>query len=284
MQNASGKKRLVVNLKYLNRYLWKQKFKYEDLRTAMLLFEKGDYMFSFDLKSGYHHVDIAHVHHTLLGFEWKQVYYVFTVLPFGLSTACYIFTKLLRPLVRYWRMRGIRITLYIDDGLAVVNDHQKAVEASAFVRATLDNAGFTHHPEKSNWVPVQRLTWLGFVIDMCKGQLEVPQEKILALKSMVQEALHKHTISARYLASMTGKIISMGLAIGPISRFMSRALYAVLHSRQAWSEHLELSPEAQAELAFWACCISDYNAQPIWRSPSALRVVYSDASDTGYGG
>ena len=59
VQNASGKKRLVVNLRYLNRYLWKQKFKYEDLRTAMLLFEKDDYLFSFDLKSGYHHVDIA---------------------------------------------------------------------------------------------------------------------------------------------------------------------------------------------------------------------------------
>ena len=26
---------------------------------AMLLFEKGDFLFSFDLKSGYHHVDIA---------------------------------------------------------------------------------------------------------------------------------------------------------------------------------------------------------------------------------
>lgn len=28
--------------------------------------------------------------------------------------------------------------------------------------------------------------------------------------------------------------------------------------------------------------LQHYNGQPIWRSPSALRVVYSDASDTGY--
>ena len=26
--------------------------------TAMLMFQKDDYLFSFDLKSGYHHVDI----------------------------------------------------------------------------------------------------------------------------------------------------------------------------------------------------------------------------------
>ena len=284
VQNASGKKRLVVNLRYLNRYLWKQKFKYEDLRTAMLLFEKDDYLFSFDLKSGYHHVDIAQTHHSLLGFEWEKVYYVFTVLPFGLSTACYIFTKLLRPLVRYWRMRGIRITVYLDDGLGSVSGYQRAIEASAAVRATLDSAGFVHHPDKSKWEPVHRLTWLGFVIDMAKGQLEVPQDKILALKSMVHEASHRRSIPAKRLASIIGKIISMGLAIGPVSRFMSRSLYAVLSNRHSWSEHLELTVEAQTELKFWARCISDYNAQPLWRSPSALRLVYSDASDTGYGG
>ena len=37
VQNSIGKKRLVINLRYLNRHLWKQRFKYEDLRTAMLL-------------------------------------------------------------------------------------------------------------------------------------------------------------------------------------------------------------------------------------------------------
>ena len=68
----------------------------------MLLFEKGDFLFSFDLKSGYHHVDIATIHQKYLGFSWQRAYYVFTVLPFGLSTACYMFTKLLRPLVSYW--------------------------------------------------------------------------------------------------------------------------------------------------------------------------------------
>ena len=70
VESGSGKKRLVVNLRHLNRFLWKQKFKYEDLRTAMLLFERGDYLFSFDLKSGYHHVDIAEIHQKYLGFAW----------------------------------------------------------------------------------------------------------------------------------------------------------------------------------------------------------------------
>ena len=39
--NGVGKKRLVVNLRHVNGFLWKQKFKYEDLRVAMMLFEEG---------------------------------------------------------------------------------------------------------------------------------------------------------------------------------------------------------------------------------------------------
>ena len=64
----SGKKRLVIDLRYLNQHLLREKFKYEDLRSAMLMFEKGDFMFSFDLKAGYHHVDIHKKHWQYLGF------------------------------------------------------------------------------------------------------------------------------------------------------------------------------------------------------------------------
>ena len=98
--NGVGKKRLVVNLRHVNGFLWKQKFKYEDLRLATAMFEKGEWMFSFDVKSGYHHVDVAQQHRKYLGFEWGGVTYTFVVLPFGLSSAPYVFTKIMRPFVR----------------------------------------------------------------------------------------------------------------------------------------------------------------------------------------
>ena len=68
--NESGKKRLVINLRFLNQYLLRQKFKYEDLRTALDLLSQEDFLFKFDLKSGYHHIDIHPEHTKYLGFEW----------------------------------------------------------------------------------------------------------------------------------------------------------------------------------------------------------------------
>ena len=82
VENNEGKRRLVLSLRHLNKFLYKQKSKYEDLRVAMLLIEKGDYLFSFDLKSGYHHVDIAQVHHKYLGFAWGHRFFCVHSAPF----------------------------------------------------------------------------------------------------------------------------------------------------------------------------------------------------------
>ena len=84
-----GKKRLILDFRYVNKSLIRQSVKYEDWKIAMCHFAKDAYMFSFDSKSGYHHIDIAQEHQPFLGFSWRapdsinEVFYVFTVLPFG---------------------------------------------------------------------------------------------------------------------------------------------------------------------------------------------------------
>ena len=78
--------------------------------------------------------------------------------------------------------------------------------------------------------------------------------------------------------------MSMALALGPVTRLMTRSLYVVLSSRTAWCQRLELTAEAAVELKFWLHEIEKFNGQCIWPRPSAVRVVYSDASSTGYGG
>jgi len=86
-------------------------------------------------------VDIFEPHRQYLGFSWechgKPQFYLFKVLPFGLSTACYTFTKLLRPLIKYWRAQGLRALLYLDGGIVAVEGAVAAQEASKKVRADL---------------------------------------------------------------------------------------------------------------------------------------------------
>ena len=69
-----------------------------------------------------------------LDFQWRDVFYVFKVLPFGLSSACYLFTKLLRPLIRLWRGRGLKAIICLDDGIVAVQGKDRALRESALVK------------------------------------------------------------------------------------------------------------------------------------------------------
>ena len=78
--------------------------------------------FSWDLKSGYHHVGIYPDHQKHVSFSWlfngTPRHFTFSVLPFGLSTAGFCFAKLMRPLVKQWMSMGQVSFVYLDDGFA----------------------------------------------------------------------------------------------------------------------------------------------------------------------
>ena len=70
------------------------------------------------------------------------VYYMFRVLPFGLATVPFVFTKLLRPLVKRWRSKGLKVVLHVDDGICVGATKQATSQAAKMIRQDLIQAGF----------------------------------------------------------------------------------------------------------------------------------------------
>ena len=190
----------------------------------------------------------------------------------------------MQPLIRYWRGRGLKAIIYLDDGIVAVRGRQKALVESTRVKEDIEKAGFIINVEKSVWNPSQTMEWLGFQIDFSVGEFSVPASKIDALKSSLLEVKDAKCIPARKLASLIGKIISMSLVLGPVTHLMTRNLYAVLNCRLVWCHKLTLSNEAYQELHFWLSEITKFNGRHIWPKPSAVRVAYSDASATGYGG
>lgn len=66
---TEGKKlHLVIDLRHVNNCLVKPRFKYEDLRSLSQVRSEGLWFFTWDLKSGYHHVDICLNHEKYLRF------------------------------------------------------------------------------------------------------------------------------------------------------------------------------------------------------------------------
>ena len=68
-------------------------------------------------------------------------YYTFTVLPFGLSSACFCFTKLLRPSVNRWHSMVHNSFTYLDDGRGSQPDKCSAAAAAIIQKKELDSSG-----------------------------------------------------------------------------------------------------------------------------------------------
>ena len=194
------------------------------------MFSPGMFVFSFALKSAHHHIDICEERTKFLSFKWPSAegvmkFYEFKVLPFGLTSAPYVFTKVIRQLAKYWRGSGYLTLVYLDDGLGGASSVDRTSKLSNKVRQDLTSSGFTSNDDKSCWVPVQKLTFLGSVLDFELGMIYTPNYRILKIKSALESCLQRSVISARELASITGQIILMSYAVGNITRLLTRSCY-----------------------------------------------------------
>ena len=153
----------------------------------------------------------------------NKIFYVFTVLPFGLSSAPYVFTKVLKPLNKYWRIQGLCIAIFLDDGWAFVRDRESCRFKALDVRVDFCNAGFVVNEDKSVWEPTQALDWLGISWNSVLGSLEIVERRIVKIINTIDRIINADfQVSARELASFTGRITSTGSVVGNIGRIMTR--------------------------------------------------------------
>ena len=181
----------------------KSKVKFEDVKTMLFSFvdSSRNWLFSFDIKSGYHHIDIFPPDQEFLGFSWFKdgftLFDKFTVLPYGLSIGPFIFLKVMRPLVRYWPLQAFRIAVYLDDGLGVCPSFVDCFSKSLAVKSNLFRVGFVANTQKSIWAPVQSLRGLGYCWDLKDNLLTVPEDKIDKLLVSIANALSQSSLPAR---------------------------------------------------------------------------------------
>lgn len=107
-ENALKKKRLCWNGVWINQFIAKQKFKFETISHAVGLAKPGDFMFTIDLKGGYHQFRLQPDLRRFCCFEWEGDVFQWQVLPFGLNIAPWAFTKIVRVVLERWREKGIR--------------------------------------------------------------------------------------------------------------------------------------------------------------------------------
>lgn len=147
---ADGSSRFIFNLKELNKFINPPHFKLEDIRSALGLVSPGDYLGTLDLKDAYFLVPIYSKHKKFLRFRFQGRLYQFSVLPFGLCSSPYIFTKIMKPVLNKLRLDGALLVLYLDDFLFV---NKSKIECEGNIKTAvrfLENLGFVINFQKSS--------------------------------------------------------------------------------------------------------------------------------------
>lgn len=282
--NSNGKERLILDLRHVNKFTEKRRFKFEGVPEALQYVIKDGFLIKFDLKSGYHHITIHEDHQQYLGFAWHFPdgikHFIFKCLPFGLSTAGHVFSKVLRPLVKYWRSDGLKMIVYLDDGWGTAANFDICSKMSSRVKYDLISAGFFINNDKSIWFPTRTLTWLGFIWNLEKSRLEIPSEKIKSFKyDVFQTFKNLSTITARKMARITGKIISFSPSFGNICRIMTRNMMMLINTSDFWDQKICLNEKVNLELKFWLNnCDSLPNKAFFTKHFLPDKIVYTDAS------
>ncbi len=180
----------ILNVKQMNKdNLQTRKFKMETLMRVLPLICPGDWFGSWDVRKKYYNVAVHPDFQRFFCFEFEDQRYMFKCLVMGISTAPFIFSKLMGALVHFARAAGIDISFYLDDMLVRAPEYNIAWRDLRAVGAFFQLAGFLLHKDKSVAEPTQTITYLGFVICSTDMTITLPHEKEQKIRKSLTQAL-----------------------------------------------------------------------------------------------
>ena len=283
VKKKNGSFKPVFNLKPLNKHIHKQSFKMATVRTVAESIRQGDWAVSLDLKDAYLHVPILKKHRKFLSFAFKGQCYQFKVLPFGLSSAPRVFTKLTRVIIIHCRKLGVRLVLYLDDSLLLAQPRERALQHRDLLLALLPDLGFIVNWEKSDLAPSKEWDFISLHWSSHTMTISLPAEKVLKLQQGAARLSELQPPSCRAVQRFLGKANFAALAV-PRARMHIRAQQRALKRHYRSPRDLfapcPLGPEGLKDLQFWR---GDFPSAKSLLRPYPQATVATDASNHGWG-
>lgn len=277
--------RFILNLKSFNKMVDTRHFKMEDFRTATRLLSPLCYMASIDLKDAYFLVGMHESSKKYLRFKFDLQTLEFQCLPFGLSSAPYIFTKILKPVVTFLRSKGLFIVNYLDDFLCLGKSYDDCLNCVSETINLLNFLGFVINAKKSKLVPSQCCKFLGFEFNSVDMTLSLPIEKRIKISDFVLNISKKKHIKIRDFAKFLGVLTSASPAVPYgwmyTKLFEREKFLALRESHDNYDDKMILNENLKVDFSWWEQHVMT-SRNPI-RSGQYSLEIFSDASMSGWG-
>ena len=174
-----GTIRLIFDMKLLNTLIKKPSFSMLKSNKIFPYFHLNSWACKLDLKDAYWHVPLHNSAQKFLTSKLGKRKFKWKVMPFGLKTAPYIFSKLMNTVIKHIRSKyNILIFNYLDDILILANNPITCKTQIKTVIKILNNLGWNISFKKSIIEPVQQIEFLGVHYDLSKKTMKPAQKNI----------------------------------------------------------------------------------------------------------
>ncbi len=244
-----------------------------------------DYQITYDLKAAYHHRKIHPFQTKFLGAaipkpNGETQYFIFLFLPFGLSSAVHCIAKILKPFNAYLHEKGVRHSIYLDDGRVTAVSECQAEEHRVFVYDVLRKSGFIIEAKKSDrkGEASQYKEYLGFIIDTSSMTVRLGEIKKELILRQVKNTIDygSKLILAWDLASTLGKIVATEPALGTVIVMAARAAYIELDmavQQRGWGTRLVMSEESINGMTFFVENCHMFDNSPVRSAATEISVL-----------
>ena len=288
------KARMCLDSRFTNAHLAQYDFTQETLNKHVAqIIPRGALMITTDVEKAYYQVPLHKDSQRYCAWRHNEQWIVPTILAFGLSVAPFVFTKLMRVLLKFARKLDITGSNCIDDNIWA-EDAARMPDMRATIQVLFGKLGWVFNA-KCVFNPSTQVIYNGMWIDSVAFQIRAPDDKIDAIKKLVWRvyktaAALEQPVRLVELQQIAGQLQSLKLALEGVAVW-TRAIYAII--AQAMEEHEQRPPKflrvrvgekVLTELNFWNNRLGRQNGLPIRDAGHEVHfAMNSDASDLGWG-
>lgn len=291
-----NKPRLCHDERFLNCWIKDSPLKLDYITDLIRYVGPNHLQTTFDDKSGYDHVRLHPRSFTFFGIEWKGWYFTYTTLPFGWKASAYIYHTIGMAATSYIRSLGVPCSQYIDDRhvgqLQLPSrhhnpnfSHSQLANMAAFITCSvLISLGYFIGLTKSCFEPSTEVRFLGYICDSTLQAFILPEDKKVKFAKLRGEILKNNSVSLKNLQKFAGKTTSFALVVPAAKLYTNTAYQAIAKANRSRTTKIPISEHLRREISHWAFLDSWKGSLP-WKSEvHRLVKMYTDASNTGWGG
>ena len=155
--------------------------------------------------------------------------------------------------------QGIRAALhYLHDYLFVGDSGMsECADALQLALRLCERLGVPVGDEKVEG-PLTSLIFLGILLDTEARELRLPQEKLIRLRTLIQQWQHKKSCTKRKLLSVIGQLHYACKVVRPGRTFLRRMIDLSTQAREM-HHHLLLNAAFRSDLQWWATFLVEWN-------------------------